>query len=215
MGLGPLDNAPLVWTRPEDVARAIEIIESNALIGRKILSFYPGAQHQFRVYEKYQPVLNEMVNEGWRVIGFGSNTEFGLVNDFLVEIPGALNLCGKTSLTVAAELLRRSSLGLGSESSLSHIACAVGLNNVVILGGGHYGRFCPISRFTIAVVLPLSCFGCNWQCRFGRSHCVQEIHPGVVRSALDIAQTPSDFPRIVKDLVRPKPLALETLLDSN
>jgi pyruvate-formate lyase-activating enzyme len=60
----------------------------------------------------------------------------------------------------------------------------VGTPNVIMLGGGHFGRFMPYSPLTSTVCLPLSCYGCNWRCRHARAHCVQDVAPEVVEVAL-------------------------------
>jgi len=75
-------------------------------------------------------------------------------------------------------------LYVGAESSGAHLACAVGVPNVVLLGGGHFGRFMPYSRLTSAVVLPLDCFGCNWRCHHARAHCVKDVAADVLAEAI-------------------------------
>ena len=44
-------------------------------------------------------------------------------------------------------------------------------------GGGHFGRFLPWSPLTSVVCQPLPCYGCNWECRFERVHCVVDVEP--------------------------------------
>src|SRR5262249_9222582 len=99
----------------------------------------------------------------------------------------------------AAEIVRLCALAVGAETSLAHIACAVGTPNVIILGGGHFGRFMPYSPLTTAACLPIDCYGCNWTCRFERPHCVKDVSPIVVERAIRVAlsENTTGQPRIV------------------
>ena len=63
----------------------------------------------------------------------------------------------------SAALIKRCRLVIGAETGLAHLACAVGTPNVILLGGGHFGRFMPYAATTTVVCLPLECYGCNWQ----------------------------------------------------
>jgi len=87
---------------------------------------------------------------------------------------------------------------VGGETGLAHMACAVGTPNVVVLGGGHFGRFMPYSPLTTCAILPLLCFQCDWKCPYDRAHCVKDLAPEVVTRAIRTAlDAPSDKPRIV------------------
>jgi len=80
--------------------------------------------------------------------------------------------------------LRRCRLYVGAESAGAHMACALGIPNVVLLGGGHFGRFMPYSPLTSAVVLPMDCFGCNWRCKYDTAHCIASVDPKVLDAAI-------------------------------
>ena len=110
----------------------------------------------------------------------------------------SINLSGQTSLRRSAALIRRSRLLIGNESAAAHIASAVHTPAVVILGGGDFGRFYPTQNTSSAVSLPLSCYSCNWDCRYPEPYCITGINPDVLRYAIDIAidQPVSDAPRI-------------------
>ncbi len=86
-----------------------------------------------------------------------------------------INLCGQTTIRQTAAIVKRSRLFVGSDSAVGHIACAVGTPNVIVLGGGHFGRFFPYSALTAVVCHPMKCFQCNWVCKFPRPYCIQNI----------------------------------------
>lgn len=107
------------------------------------------------------------------------------------------NLCGKTTLRQLAAVLASSELYLGVDSGSAHIAATVNCPQVVIMGGGHFGRFFPYSPLTSTVSLPLDCYGCNWRCRYQQNHCVKDIVPEVVEEALlHTLAKPSGKPKI-------------------
>ena len=87
----------------------------------------------------------------------------------------------KTALETITEI---DTVAIGAETGLAHAACAVRTQNVVVLGGGHFGRFMPYSNLTSAVILPLSCYGCNWWCKYKKSYCVDEIDTRVIEEAI-------------------------------
>jgi ADP-heptose:LPS heptosyltransferase len=174
---------PKVWTSPEDEALAEKFFETNQLDSERTIALFPGAQHDCRVYGGYAAALRNL--EGFDFLVFGAAADETLAASLIEGLPGrALNLCGRSSLRETAALLRRCRLYVGAESSGAHLACAVGVPNVVILGGGHFGRFMPYSRLTSAVVLPLDCFGCNWRCPHARAHCVKDVSAEVLAKAI-------------------------------
>ncbi len=99
----------------------------------------------------------------------------------------SVNLSGKTTLLQAAAILRRCRLAVGAETALAHIACAVSTPNVVLLGGGHFGRFMPYSALTTVACLPLACYGCDWKCKYDRVHCTWDMDPSVLSAAFSHA----------------------------
>jgi len=74
----------------------------------------------------------------------------------------------------ATELLAHSSLFVGNESGLLHLAATLGVPGVGILGGGHFNRYFPYGSVRI-VHHPLDCYECNWKCKFPEPYCITEI----------------------------------------
>jgi len=127
--------------------------------------------------------------KGWvgslKVIALGSQADYEINQRNLESLPCASrNISGKFTVRESAAILKRCRLAVGAETGLAHIACALGTPNVIVLGGGHFGRFVPYSPLTSIVCLPLECYGCNWQCRYSRPHCVKDIVPKVLKEAI-------------------------------
>ncbi len=197
LGLKASAIGAMVWTTDLDEAFADDYFHKERLVGNKVLAFFPGAQYDMRIYGGYRPVLEQLISEGWRILAFGSGNEFALCAGICEGLPACTNLCGTISIRQVAALMRRCTLGLGAESGLSHLCTATGLRHAVVLGGGHFGRFSPTSPLTTAAVLPLSCYGCNWQCRYTRPHCVKDLHPNLLKTAVVLAQERSNLPRVI------------------
>ncbi len=106
-------------------------------------------------------------------------------------------MSGKTTLRQSAAILRRCRIAVGAETGLGHLACAVGVPNVIVIGGGHAGRFMPYSSTTSLATLPLECFDCDWNCKYQRAHCVMDVAPEVVEFAVrETLRKKADKPRL-------------------
>lgn len=190
LGITPSAYHPQVWTTPSDEAWADEAYRMLQIDPKKVAIFAPGAQYDLRIYQNYSQTLVSLTQAGFTIIGLGAAKEAHYFHAALRGLTArAVDLLGKTTLGQAAAILKRARLLLGAESGLAHMACAVDVSNVVILGGGHFGRFMPYSPLTSAVVMPVECRGCNWHCKFETTACVKDIDPFVVdRAVLDCLQ---------------------------
>jgi ADP-heptose:LPS heptosyltransferase/predicted O-methyltransferase YrrM/glycosyltransferase involved in cell wall biosynthesis len=186
IGIEVSELGALIWLNNEDLEFAEDVFRSNQLDPNRTIALFAGAQHDCRHYLGYGEALKEICRErGLVVVGLGAKRDFE-INQKNLEATGApgLNLSGKMTLRQNAAFLKKCRLAVGAETGLAHIACAVEVPNVILLGGGHFGRFMPYSALTSVACLPLECFGCNWQCRFSRPHCVKDLLPGVIEAAV-------------------------------
>jgi ADP-heptose:LPS heptosyltransferase/glycosyltransferase involved in cell wall biosynthesis len=176
---------PVVWLDTESEEWAEKELASLGVPRERLVALLPGAQLAGRVYEQYSEALLALRERGYIVIGLGSEADGKFVQNAArgAQI-GGLNLCGKTTLRQLAAVLSRVSLAIGAESGPAHIACAVGTPNVVVLGGGHFGRFMPYTALTSAVCAPLACARCDWNCRYEQVACVKDVDPLALRQAV-------------------------------
>lgn len=200
-GLGIEDPAlePRLWLTDNDYEFAERTLAEAGFDPEKTIVLFAGVQVWIRRYERYGEVLRDLCKErGYSVIALGSQADFDLNQLNLDALESKhLNLSGKCTLRQSAAIISRCRLAVGAETGLAHMACAVGTPNVILLGGGHFGRFMPYSPQTSIVCLPLECYGCNWQCRYARPHCITDINPRVFRRALnDAISSESDKPRM-------------------
>ncbi len=191
--------ATKMWTAPEDERAAEAIFAEHQLDPARTIAMWSGAQSRVRDAEQIGLALQEFCQRnGFRVIALGGDQNQDINRSNLSAIPNdPVDLTGKTSIRVAAEIIRRCRLAVGVDTSLGHVACAVGTPNVILLGGGHFGRFMPYSPLTTVVCLPIHCYGCRWVCRYERPHCVRDVEPRVITAAIENAlERSSSKPRI-------------------
>jgi ADP-heptose:LPS heptosyltransferase len=90
-----------------------------------------------------------------------------------------INLCGKTTLLECMDIINNSKEIFGVDSGLIHVASALNIKNVVIVGQAHYERFLPWSDSTRVVtgkdkngnLCPYK--NCNWRCAYKNFQCVK------------------------------------------
>ncbi len=97
-------------------------------------------------------------------------------------------------LPLLAALLARSALYFGNDTGAMHLAAAVGRPVVAIFGGGTWPRFQPAARQAIALVHPLPCFDCGWDCPFGDAPCLKAVSVPEAQQALAEALRRHDAP---------------------
>ncbi len=78
---------------------------------------------------------------------------------------------------------------LSVDTATAHIAVALGMPTVVILGGGHYGQFGPwgIADRHIWVTNHLKCFNCGWRCQEAEPYCITRVTPHRIVQAMEHA----------------------------
>ena len=178
--------SPQVWLAKKDIALAEKLYSQLDLLPERTLVVFPGALFEQKKYQHFKRVLQGL--HGYTLLLMGGDDVKQRCEELCAGYPGrAFNLAGKTTILQMAAIIGKARLYIGLDTSGAHVACAVGLPNVVILGGGHFGRFLPYSELTTAVCFLLECYNCRWKCRFSRCHCVDDIRPDAVISAVKYA----------------------------
>jgi len=205
---------PTIWLDKEDKVFADNILRSHHMDPDKTIVLFAGTQKESSIYQQYGVALSSVCCEkGFSVIALGSQKDYAINAESLGALNNirTLNLSGKTTLLQAAALIKRCRLAVGADTGLAHIACTVGTQNVILLGGAHFGRFLPYSKLTSIVCLPLDCYGCDWQCLYSQAHCVRSVSPRVIAEAIrQTIEKGSNTPRVFAQTAFPKEATLET-----
>lgn len=148
--------------------------------------------------ERFAAVIADLrKNHGLPTLLVGSAAERG----HLEQIPDAAAIWtgGTGDLPLLAGLLSRAAVYLGNDTGAMHLAASTGVPVVGIFGGGTWPRFVPAAPSGAAVVHPLPCFGCGWDCAFGHAHCLDRIEVGDVTAAVARALGGAEFETRVID----------------
>ena len=109
---------------------------------------------------------------------------------------------GRTTLPELAALIKHSRLVISNETGAVHMATALAVPSICLLGGGHFGRFMPyvVERDCVGpasgpVFHRMDCYGCNWHCPFPHgpgkpAPCVANIGVGEVFEKIDAILQP-------------------------
>lgn len=190
---------PVLYLSSEDHEFADRYFIDNGLVPEKTIALFAGAQQELKNYGSYGSALSKLCESAnFSVIALGDTSSAGINKDNLLSInTPRYDLCGRLSLRQSAAIIKKCRLAVGADTSLAHVACAVGTPNVILLGGGHFGRFLPYSPLTSVVCLPLECYDCNWRCRYDTPYCIQGVQVEVLQQAIQQSlDNPSGFPRI-------------------
>lgn len=178
---------PEIWLSQNDKDFANKFYSDNRLEPDKTIVLFAGALNDHRLYYKYGKALSDICkSNGYNVVAVGSENDFEINQANLNDIEAnTINISGKTTILQTAAIIQRCLIAVGAETGNAHIACAVGTPNVVLIGGGHFGRFMPYSHLTSLFLLPLDCYGCNWKCDHLNYKCIKSLEPDLLKFAIE------------------------------
>jgi ADP-heptose:LPS heptosyltransferase len=167
-----------------ELERAAIVIREYGFEIDKLIVVVPtaGLTLSLRNYERLDEAVSMSASQlDLQVLVLGSSKDVEIADHLIGQVSGhAVSLAGKTTLREAAALLRYAKVVVGVDTGLMHLAAAQAKPVVVIMGGGHFGRFFPYTAKTKVVTHTMSCFNCNWACHFSKAHCVSDVSPAEV-----------------------------------
>lgn len=136
---------------------------------------FPGAgiTHRRWPVDRFAEIVHRThLKTGWDCIVCGSSSESSLARQIVDLYPSfVINRAGQTDLAEFISILAGARLVISNDTSTVHLASAVGVPSVCILGGGEPGRFVPYNLGDSStkvgpqvVHLPQPCDGCRWTC---------------------------------------------------
>ena len=177
----PLETG--VWLTDEDKQFAQSFLAENHvnLAEDKIVAICPGASWIGKAWpvNQYAKLADALMdNYDVQVLICGGPGEENLAEDMkgLMHNTPIIS-SGKTTLRQLAAILSHCCLYIGNDTGTLHIAVAVKIPTVCIIGGGHFGRFFPYGDLTKnrIVYKKMDCYRCNWRCIYDTVRCIQEI----------------------------------------
>ncbi|MDM8561471.1 lipopolysaccharide heptosyltransferase II [Candidatus Parabeggiatoa sp. HSG14] len=156
-----------------------------------VLALCPGAEYgpaKCWPVEYYATVAKRKISEGWKVWIFGSEQDVSL-GEKIQSAAGedCTNLCGKTSLPEAIDLLSLARTIITNDSGLMHVAAALDKPLIAIYGSSSPGMTPPLSNQAHIMSLGLKCSPCYQRtCPKKHLNCLKKITPERVLETLKL-----------------------------
>ncbi len=126
---------------------------------------------------------------GWQVWLFGSQKDDEIAEEINCLSDGmCVNLCGKTDLSQAMDLLSLADTVVCNDSGLMHLAAALGRKVVAVYGSSSPTHTPPLSDRAKIVSLHLECSPCfKRECPLGHTDCLNRLYPEKIVQAVEEA----------------------------
>ncbi len=157
---------------------------------KPVLALCPGAEYgpakQWPA-RHYGALAQEKIKQGWQVWIFGSQKDHGIAQQINQLIDQkAVNLCGKTQLAQAIDLMSLSQAVVSNDSGLMHMGAALGVPVVGVYGSSDPNFTPPLGKNCATETLNLDCSPCfKRTCPLGHTQCLEKLEPKRVLRALE------------------------------
>jgi ADP-heptose:LPS heptosyltransferase len=148
--------------------------------GHGYFVLFPGAAWPIKLWpaERFGEIAARIhTKTGWTGLVCGTLSDLGVAKKLITNAKNApiTDACGRTTLTELAGVIAGAKLTVTNDTSAAHLAAALRVPAVVILGGGHFGRFlpypaeCESANGNLRVAYhSMPCYQCNWRCVYAR-----------------------------------------------
>ena len=193
--LGEPQAQPLTRPLPSPALRVNEkqrdatLARLNLSTEKRVIAFCPGAEYgpaKRWPEEHFASLAKALYAQGFQIWLVGSNKDQAM-GDVLNNASGDLcqNLCGKTNLDEAVDLLSCASAVVSNDSGLMHVAAALDLPLIAIYGSSSPEFTPPLSSKARIVSLNLECSPCfKRECPLGHLDCLRKLEPSVILDKL-------------------------------
>jgi heptosyltransferase II len=151
--------------------------------------FCPGAEYgpAKRWPVRHFAALARKLGAGNTAIWIVGSAKDASVGDEIARLSegAALNLCGRTNLEQAIDLIAGAHAAVTNDSGLMHVAAALGRPLVALYGSSSPGYTPPLSPQAKILTLGLDCSPCfKRECPLGHLRCLEDMSPDQVLAAL-------------------------------
>lgn len=186
----PPSSLPINEQADESIRTRLAELEPAAGQETRLALVHPVASTFTKQWEtrKFADVAKHLFEKGLFPVAVGSPGELSVLDDFKssCRVPSAA--FSELSLPEITALARRSSIFVGNDSGVAHIAAAVGTPPVVIFGSSNRLHWRPWTRGPAKIVFrEFECQPCpGSECRaFGSPRCILEVPVSAVTEAVD------------------------------
>ncbi|MDR5874405.1 lipopolysaccharide heptosyltransferase II [Halomonas sp. CUBES01] len=161
---------------------------AHALSSRPAIGMMPGAE--YGPAKQWPPayfhqLAKKLIADGYEVRVLGGPKDHDVAETIVKDLPQAYNLCGKTALADAVDLLADCRQVVTNDSGLMHVAAAVGVRIHALYGSSSPAYTPPLTDNATIHYLALSCSPCfERTCPLGHTNCLNELHVDSVYQAI-------------------------------
>ena len=160
----------------EEYLQSIEVSKYSLLISIAPLTDIPIKNWGIQNYKNL--IINILKKFDANIFLIGTNLHYKNYGE-LEEInkDKIVNIAGKFSILESACIVKKSDVFIGNDSGFTHIAKALNVPHVGIIGGGSYNHFFPynITEESRYLSKKMECFGCEWRCIHSAPFCHQDV----------------------------------------
>ncbi|MDC9725911.1 MAG: lipopolysaccharide heptosyltransferase II [Gammaproteobacteria bacterium] len=156
---------------------------------QKRLIFCPGAEFgpaKQWPSSHFADLASRHIEQDWQLLILGSGADKKISEEIIKDIPSkyqssVFNLCGKTALSDAIDLLATADLVVSNDSGLMHITAALQKNLTVIYGPTSPSFTPPLASNSHIVQLDVECGPCfQKSCPEGHHKCMRDLTSDIV-----------------------------------
>ena len=186
--LPPPIPLPRLRAEPGRQRALVETLGLAADLEHPCIALMPGAEYgPAKQWPTFGALAAQLVAAGRRVWIFGSSKEQALGEAIAAQAgAGARNLCGRTALADAVDLIELCRAAVSNDSGLMHVAAATGVPLVAIYGSSTPDYTPPLTEKAAILWRRLPCSPCfERTCPLGHTDCLRGITPTEVLTALE------------------------------
>ena len=162
---------------PDDVEKAEELLQIHRV--NNYISVSPftafGTAKEWGV-ENFEKLALLLQGKGIQMVILGSKKEHGRAER--IKGKNVVNLCGKTTLGMAAYISEKALVFVGNDSGLTHLAAAAGANTIAIFGSTSPTWTAPLGSRVTILYKPPPCSPCEKRtCALKNKICMNAITP--------------------------------------
>jgi len=171
-----------VGLRVDEANLAAALARLELSRSKPVVAFCPGAEYgpaKRWPARHFAELAARLAARGRAIWLFGSGKDAEIGEEIVRLAPGAaINLCGKTDLASAIDLLSLAEVVVSNDSGLMHVAAAVGRPVVALYGSSSPEHTPPLSRAARVVRTGIDCSPCYArECPLGHFKCMNELPP--------------------------------------
>jgi heptosyltransferase-2 len=180
--LTPISASPVLVPDTANAAEAIRVL--GLATHRPVAILCPGVEYgpaKRWPTEHFVTLARRFIDSGYAVWLLGSPGDRIAADPIATGVAEVRNLCGRTDLGTAIDLLATASVVVSNDSGLMHAAAAVGSPLVALFGSSSPAYTPPLSPLARVARIEIACSPCfRRECPLGHFKCMRELPPNLV-----------------------------------